>query len=169
MSLISEARVDEDQGCHQSCRLSKQDKMCSLISFHLLICSSFLLLVQEEKIQSIIQLQPQRLFKMRPSNIPHRFPFWTSNPKVHLNASPTVQMEGAAEGKGYQKRPRGENWFWVSALLQLRIPRHHFVNAEAERPPPRPRQTGEMFLQLKLLWLDDLSLSRSTFLRCRNN
>lgn len=41
-------------------------------------------------------------------------------------------MEGVAEGKGYQKRPRGENWFRVSALLQLRIPRHRFVNAAAE-------------------------------------
>lgn len=38
----SEAPVDEDQGCYQSYRLSKRDKMCSLISFHLLICFSFL-------------------------------------------------------------------------------------------------------------------------------
>lgn len=38
--------------------------------------------------------------------------------------------------------------------------------------PKLSRQTGEMFLQLKLLWLDVVSLSRSTFissLRHRNN
>lgn len=37
----SEAPVDDDQGHYQSYRLSKRGKMCSLIFFHLLICSSF--------------------------------------------------------------------------------------------------------------------------------